>query len=261
MVDVSLVIMTRGRQGVLPVDQGVSEMPQTATECNLGEDAAITQAQLFAVQILRANSSLFYWTDTRAQMQDVVVNGARPARVEDYRRTFHAYDPCNIAWMIQSNTKTVTLTQAYRNTHRDHDIYRSYMSSCGVGDVLEMLFWADGKPFAGLGLLINQGNGQFETAQIEAAAAVQHYLEFNLGRHPRRIQSRLHTALTEAYSITRRELDVIERVRQGHSNLDIAQDLFISLSTVKCHLKSMFAKLAVDSRTELVARLRDLEVH
>ncbi len=47
-----------------------------------------------------------------------------------------------------------------------------------------------------------------------------------------------------------RELDVLACMVQGASNKDIAADLFISENTVKVHLRRIYAKLGVSSRTE-----------
>ena len=49
---------------------------------------------------------------------------------------------------------------------------------------------------------------------------------------------------------TERELDVLRLLGQGLTNKDIAQTLILSVRTVDAHLRSIFAKLGVHSRTE-----------
>jgi DNA-binding CsgD family transcriptional regulator len=66
----------------------------------------------------------------------------------------------------------------------------------------------------------------------------------------------LLSLLLTAYGLTSRERDICREVIAGHSTSDIAAHLFISTNTVQDHLKSMFAKVGVRSRGELVARLR-----
>jgi DNA-binding NarL/FixJ family response regulator len=46
------------------------------------------------------------------------------------------------------------------------------------------------------------------------------------------------------------------KVVQGKSNADIASELFISLATVKTHLHNIYRKIDVDSRFDLLARVR-----
>ncbi len=61
--------------------------------------------------------------------------------------------------------------------------------------------------------------------------------------------------LLRAYGLTSRERDVCREVLGGRSTAAIADRLFISAHTVQDHLKSVFAKVGVRSRGELVARL------
>ncbi len=53
--------------------------------------------------------------------------------------------------------------------------------------------------------------------------------------------------------LTRRELEVLRLVARGASNQEIADDLFISLRTVKAHMTNILAKLDLTSRSAAVA--------
>jgi DNA-binding NarL/FixJ family response regulator len=53
--------------------------------------------------------------------------------------------------------------------------------------------------------------------------------------------------------LTARESDALELLAKGSSNREIATALRVSEATVKSHLKSIFAKLRVGSRTEAIA--------
>jgi LuxR family maltose regulon positive regulatory protein len=58
--------------------------------------------------------------------------------------------------------------------------------------------------------------------------------------------------------LSQRELGVLRLLAEGLSNQEIAQKLFVTLSTVKGHNLRIFAKLQVRNRTEAVARAREL---
>ncbi len=55
-----------------------------------------------------------------------------------------------------------------------------------------------------------------------------------------------------------RELEVLYLMAQGLSNQEICERLFLALSTVKGHNRTIFGKLQVQRRTEAVARAREL---
>ena len=55
-----------------------------------------------------------------------------------------------------------------------------------------------------------------------------------------------------------RELEVLHLMAQGLSNQEMCERLFLALSTVKGHNRTIFGKLQVQRRTEAVARAREL---
>ncbi|ORM38187.1 LuxR C-terminal-related transcriptional regulator [Williamsia sp. 1135] len=61
--------------------------------------------------------------------------------------------------------------------------------------------------------------------------------------------------IVEAYSLTPREQQITQAVARGLPNAEIADELFVSVHTVRDHLKAVFTKLSVTSRGELVAKI------
>jgi DNA-binding NarL/FixJ family response regulator len=65
---------------------------------------------------------------------------------------------------------------------------------------------------------------------------------------------------SELDDLTAREREVVELLAQGMTNKEIAAELFISTNTVKRHLKSIFGKLNVHTRSAAAAKAVDAGV-
>lgn len=57
-----------------------------------------------------------------------------------------------------------------------------------------------------------------------------------------------------------RELEVLRHLAAGRTNRDIANEMILSLNTIKAHTRRLYGKLDVNNRTQAVARARDMHL-
>lgn len=58
--------------------------------------------------------------------------------------------------------------------------------------------------------------------------------------------------ILDRYGVTRRERQIVEKICAGKTNKQIAEELFITVQTVKDHTHRIYGKLGVSSRMQLV---------
>ncbi|MBE9140817.1 response regulator transcription factor [Nodosilinea sp. LEGE 07088] len=97
--------------------------------------------------------------------------------------------------------------------------------------------------------------------QLEVAIHCAHtgatYLDPQIARRVIGHLQHRPTSTPPIVELSNRELDVLRLIVEGKSNPEIAAELFLSISTVKTHLRSIMNKLAVDDRVQAaVAALR-----
>lgn len=60
--------------------------------------------------------------------------------------------------------------------------------------------------------------------------------------------------ILETYPLTQRELEVLELIVGGCDNAEIAKRLYLTIGTVKTHVRGILSKLCVDDRTQAAVR-------
>ena len=63
-----------------------------------------------------------------------------------------------------------------------------------------------------------------------------------------------------ALGISKREYEVLQLIAAGHSNQEIARNLFISESTVKTHVSNLLSKLGAKRRTQAVTIAKGMKI-
>lgn len=96
--------------------------------------------------------------------------------------------------------------------------------------------------------------GHADNAEIELEAARSTFTRLGAGPDVERLERLAETATAAIDTgLTARELEVLARVAQGHTNREIADELVISPHTVRRHLQNSFRKLGVSSRAAATA--------
>lgn len=67
-------------------------------------------------------------------------------------------------------------------------------------------------------------------------------------------------SLISELSLSKRELEILNLISRGNSNEEIAEKLYISLSTVKSHNQNIFQKLDVKRRTQAAEKAKRLGI-
>ena len=71
---------------------------------------------------------------------------------------------------------------------------------------------------------------------------------------------KINQAEINKLNLSSRELEVLQLMAQGLSNLEISERLFVSLNTIKTHSSKVFEKLDVKRRTQVVEKAKRLNL-
>jgi two-component system, NarL family, nitrate/nitrite response regulator NarL len=104
------------------------------------------------------------------------------------------------------------------------------------------------------GMVLKTSDPSLLTECMDAVVADQTWIDPEIVERTRQAEARA----ASAPPLTRRERELIELVRQGLRNRDIAAELGVTEGTVKVYLHAIFDKLHVENRTELALRAGEL---
>jgi two-component system nitrate/nitrite response regulator NarL len=104
------------------------------------------------------------------------------------------------------------------------------------------------------GMVLKTSDPSLLTDCMDAVVAGQRWVDPEIVERTRRAEAKA----ASAPPLTRRERELVELVRQGLRNRDIAAELGVTEGTVKVYLHAIFDKFHVENRTELALRAAEL---
>ena len=166
-----------------------------------------------------------------------------------------------IAWMLPRNKPVI-----YRDSdiisheaRQKTEIYQNWMKPMGVYYSIGSTLFYNGILYGSI-TLFRQFDEDFSDEEVCILQFLTEHITANFTRkYPNGIKKSLSckcdSALSEKYHITSRENEIIALIFNGLSNREIASKLIITENTVKKHINTIFRKLNVRTRTQLVHSL------
>lgn len=195
-------------------------------------------------QLIPLSSAVFYRVNAYLKPEAYVLHNISNSTHQQYLEHFQPLDPLSPSRFGQQVVTVATMTPGICARHRHY--YHEFMLPNNVCDMIEIFIRRGHRIIAGISLMRDI---PFSSEERLRAQAVQPLLGLAI-----------HDSLQEdnnlASILTAKEREIVGMVCEGASNKLIARQLNISLSTVKTHLRNIFAKTEVINRTELVSRTR-----
>ncbi|EBR7281448.1 LuxR family transcriptional regulator [Salmonella enterica] len=195
-------------------------------------------------QLIPLSSAVFYRVNAYLKPEAYVLHNISNSTHQQYLEHFQPLDPLSPSQFGQQVITVATMTPGICARHRHY--YHEFMLPNHVCDMIEIFIRRGHRIIAGISLMRDI---PFSSEERLRAQAVQPLLGLAI-----------HDSLQEdndlASILTAKEREIVGMVCEGASNKLIARQLNISLSTVKTHLRNIFAKTEVINRTELVSRTR-----
>ncbi|WP_079942038.1 helix-turn-helix transcriptional regulator [Salmonella enterica] len=195
-------------------------------------------------QLIPLSSAVFYRVNAYLKPEAYVLHNISNSTHQQYLEHFQPLDPLSPSRFGQQVVTVATMTPGICARHRHY--YHEFMLPNHVCDMIEIFIRRGHRIIAGISLMRDI---PFSSEERLRAQAVQPLLGLAI-----------HDSLQEDNNLTSiltaKEREIVGMVCEGASNKLIARQLNISLSTVKTHLRNIFAKTEVVNRTELVSRTR-----
>jgi DNA-binding CsgD family transcriptional regulator len=191
--------------------------------------------------------------------------------VDDYLKGPYLLDPFFKACSHHVDTGLYRLREIAPDRFYQSEYYRSYYVQTGLSDEICYTFYLPKGVAVVISLMRSGESSRFTAKEVRLLESVVPIVISLAQRHWRDVPEKfdLETAASEPHDerslientvstlfgkrITPRETQVVAQVLEGHSSDSIANNLGITVGTVRIHRRNIYAKLQISSQQELFA--------
>lgn len=166
-------------------------------------------------------------------------------------------------WLLYSNTSATFRESAFREEDKlkNTPIYESFYEPNGLCYSAGLCICFREEPVGFLRLYRRKEKGEFAERDLFALSQLHKHLAYRLIYEAKRGDTRFffakgyHDKICRQYNLTEREGEMLDLAVHGMTNEEIAQKLNISIHTVKKHFQSVYTKMNVHNRVQMVQNL------
>jgi DNA-binding CsgD family transcriptional regulator len=211
---------------------------------------------------LDADSAGFYQAiregDSVRLGRSVVTHGVRPETQHTWQQQFHGLSPTALAPPIPAATAQAFPLDEWLDFPKflRSPAYETFWGPLGIHHVMIIRLAHYGSESFVFGLHRPASGRRFRDAEVARvggllAPLVSTLSRLRLAEELERLRGAHATAVPALARLTRREQEIAGDVAEGLANKHIARRRGVSVHTVENHLRSIFRKSGVDSRTQL----------
>ena len=206
--------------------------------------------------LINSSAVRFWLINPKIDFKGIVSYNVDKQTEEVYQNKYSGMDPIHPSRFENTDITVICSdTLMSNNEWRNSDFYKEFMAPRHYDHDADVFFRSGGKIIAVLSILRDDNIGPFDNRDLDLLRCLQPFMEYTLNNIylPQRFTEREY--LSEKFTLTDRELDVVEIVMSGVDTKTLARELNLSIATVKTHLQHIFEKLGVHSTKELISTL------
>lgn len=234
-------------------------------------DSASNKIQILLENLFGLNNSVSWSADKKGNMYNLDFHNFSDRFIIDYVETYSSKDIMNPKKqslnVINNENTVITINEITTPTKFTKSIYYEFVKKHNMIDQMVMYFSNESFIFGGIGFARFEGEYAFTLREKTILKLLSTHLheKFNREKFPQEIYTEIifnkDINTTESNNdfkklLSKRETELYQFVLKGFTNEQISTELYISINTVKKHLRNMYDKVGVFNRTSLIYKLK-----
>ena len=224
----------------------------------IGFDPELSEPVNYRKTVLKALSDIFGYTESifwvpnkHGDLIDPILNNIEDKVISEYLEFFQPLDvliPNNLS--VRTDTHVVKIGDVMSlSNFVETNYYKDFLVKHQYIDEIGIYIFNKNHIVGVIGLIRKEGENYFSEQDRNRLRLLIKPIESAFNAY----ETLSHGNKEE--HLTAREREIIQLVKQGFSNKEIGEILFVSINTVKKHLQNLYQKLNVTNRTELCYRI------